>query len=275
MPSRSGDYLHRADRPLRSTSQRSREPSGICVASDRSRALSTGELIGRAPPAQDHSAWLITVPASACWVRVFHALVALCRPDRVRRPGLAPGKEKGEAARRSSGAGPRLCGTTNWKPDCLMDHLVQIILPLAAAAATMIVSSGRARADQLHTLVGLTLHHRADGHVARTQGTEPEFAWFSCSFHRAGLFAAALHAMRHQILGLGTAQVVLTTALVAVALAGWPAAGARLRRRRCLRAVRRPPSSAASWREQGEDVTAHVVWPGPFRCSRMSYRRPL
>ncbi len=103
-----------------------------------------------------------------------------------------------------------------------MDHLVQIILLLAVAVAVMVAFQRLHIPTSLgYLLVGLILGPHTAGPTVHV----PEFkvlAEFGVVFllFSIGLSYSLpqLHAMRHQILGLGTAQVVLTTAVVAVLL---------------------------------------------------------
>ncbi len=103
-----------------------------------------------------------------------------------------------------------------------MDHLVQIILLLAVAVAVMVAFQRLHIPSSLgYLLVGLILGPHTAGPTVHV----PEFkalAEFGVVFllFTIGLNYSLpqLHAMRHQILGLGTAQVVLTTAVVAVLL---------------------------------------------------------
>ena len=109
-----------------------------------------------------------------------------------------------------------------------MDHLVQIILLLAVAVATMIVFQRLHVPTSLgYLLVGLILGPHTIGPTVHV-GEFKVLAEFGVVFLLFSIGLAyslpQLHAMRHQILGLGTAQVLLTTALVAVLLwlAGQP-----------------------------------------------------
>ena len=103
-----------------------------------------------------------------------------------------------------------------------MDHLVQIILLLAAAVAIMIAFQRMHVPTSLgYLLVGLILGPHTIGptvHVAEFKVLAEfgvVFLLFSIGLNYS---LPQLHAMRHQILGLGTAQVVLTTAVVGVLL---------------------------------------------------------
>ena len=142
-----------------------------------------------------------------------------------------------------------------------MDHLVQIILLLAVAVATMIVFQRLHVPTSLgYLLVGLILGPHTIGptvHVAEFK-VLAEFGVVFLLFSIGLAYSLPqLHAMRHQILGLGTAQVVFTTALVAVLLwlAGQPPVLAFV-----VGAVFAQSSSTIIGRqlaEQGEDATAH------------------
>ena len=98
----------------------------------------------------------------------------------------------------------------------LMDHLLQIILLLTVAVAAMVIFQRLHIPSSLgYLLVGLLLGPHTMGPNVHV----PEFkvlAEFGVVFllFSIGLNYSLpqLHAMRHQILGLGTAQVVLTTA---------------------------------------------------------------
>ncbi len=142
-----------------------------------------------------------------------------------------------------------------------MDHLVQIILLLAVAVATIIVFQRLHVPTSLgYLLVGLILGPHTIGptvHVAEFK-VLAEFGVVFLLFSIGLAYSLPqLHAMRHQILGLGTAQVVLTTALVAVLLwlAGQPPVLAFV-----VGAVFAQSSSTIIGRqlaEQGEDASAH------------------
>jgi len=103
-----------------------------------------------------------------------------------------------------------------------MDHLVQIILLLGVAVAIMVVFQRLHVPSSLgYLLAGLILGPHTVGPTVHV----PEFevlAEFGVVFllFSIGLNYSLpqLHAMRHQILGLGTAQVVLTTAVVSLLL---------------------------------------------------------
>jgi len=161
-----------------------------------------------------------------------------------------------------------------------MDHLAQIVLLLAVSVLVMVTFQRLHIPSSLgYLLVGLILGPHTAGptvYVAEFKILAEfgvVFLLFSIGLNYS---LPQLHAMRHQILGLGTAQVVLTTALVtgllwlagldaAVAFViGWPSSSVR-----CLRS-RRPPSSAGSWpnRVRRRPRMAGSVW--PFRSSRTS-----
>jgi len=142
-----------------------------------------------------------------------------------------------------------------------MDHLIQIILLLAVAVAIMVAFQRLHIPSSLgYLLVGLILGPHTVGPTVHV----PEFkalAEFGVVFllFTIGLNYSLpqLHAMRHQILGLGTAQVALTTAVVAVLLwlAGMNAVVAFV-----VGAVFAQSSSTIIGRqlaEQGEDATPH------------------
>lgn len=103
-----------------------------------------------------------------------------------------------------------------------MDHLVQIIMLLGVAVTIMVIFQRLHIPSSLgYLLVGLILGPHTAGPTVHV----PEFkvlAEFGVVFllFSIGLNYSLpqLHAMRHQILGLGTAQVLLTTAVVAVLL---------------------------------------------------------
>lgn len=103
-----------------------------------------------------------------------------------------------------------------------MDHLVQIIILLAVAVATLIAFQRLHVPTSLgYLLVGLVLGPHTAGptvHVAEFKMLAEfgvVFLLFSIGLNYS---LPQLHAMRHQILGLGTAQVALTTALVGTLL---------------------------------------------------------
>lgn len=142
-----------------------------------------------------------------------------------------------------------------------MDHLVQIILLLAVSVMVMVAFQRLHIPSSLgYLLVGLILGPHTVGPTVHV----PEFkvlAEFGVVFllFSIGLNYSLpqLHAMRHQILGLGTAQVALTTAMVTVLLwlAGLDAVAAFV-----VGAVFAQSSSTIIGRqlaEQGEDTTPH------------------
>jgi monovalent cation:H+ antiporter-2, CPA2 family len=142
-----------------------------------------------------------------------------------------------------------------------MGHLAQIILLLGVAVAIMVAFQRLHIPSSLgYLLVGLILGPHTVGPTVHV----PEFkvlAEFGVVFllFSIGLNYSLpqLHAMRHQILGLGTAQVVLTTAIVAVLLwlAGLEAVAAFV-----VGAVFAQSSSTIIGRqlaEQGEDNSPH------------------
>ena len=142
-----------------------------------------------------------------------------------------------------------------------MDHLVQVILLLAVAVAVMVAFQRLHIPSSLgYLLVGLILGPHTAGPTVHV----PEFkalAEFGVVFllFSIGLNYSLpqLHALRHQILGLGTAQVALTTAVVTVLLwlAGMPAVVAFV-----IGAVFAQSSSTIIGRqlaEQGEEAAPH------------------
>ena len=142
-----------------------------------------------------------------------------------------------------------------------MDNLAQIILLLGVAVAIMLAFQRLHIPSSLgYLLVGLVLGPHTVGPTVYV----PEFkvlAEFGVVFllFSIGLNYSLpqLHAMRHQILGLGTAQVALTTAAVAVLLwlAGLDGVAAFV-----VGAVFAQSSSTIIGRqlaEQGEDSTPH------------------
>ncbi len=142
-----------------------------------------------------------------------------------------------------------------------MDHLVQIILLLLVSVTVMVAFQRLHVPSSLgYLLVGLILGPHTAGPTVHV----PEFkvlAEFGVVFllFSIGLNYSLpqLHAMRHQILGLGTAQVALTTAAVAALLwiAGLSPAVAFV-----IGAVFAQSSSTIIGRqlaEQGEDATPH------------------
>jgi CPA2 family monovalent cation:H+ antiporter-2 len=142
-----------------------------------------------------------------------------------------------------------------------MDNLAQIILLLAVAVAIMIAFQRLHVPTSLgYLLVGLILGPHTVGPTVDVQGFKVlaefgvVFLLFSIGLNYS---LPQLHAMRHQILGLGTAQVALTTAVVGVLLwlAGMSAAVAFV-----IGAVFAQSSSTIIGRqlaEQGEDGSPH------------------
>ena len=103
-----------------------------------------------------------------------------------------------------------------------MDHLAQVILLLAVAVVTMVAFQRLHVPTSLgYLLVGLILGPHTAGPTVNVAGFKVlaefgvVFLLFSIGLNYS---LPQLHAMRHQILGLGTAQVVLTTVVVAVLL---------------------------------------------------------
>lgn len=142
-----------------------------------------------------------------------------------------------------------------------MDHLIQIILLLGVGVAVLVIFQRLHIPSSLgYLLVGLILGPHTAGptvHVAEFKVLAEfgvVFLLFSIGLNYS---LPQLHAMRHQILGLGTAQVALTTAVVAVLL--WladvhPAVAF------VIGAVFAQSSSTIIGRqltEQGEDATPH------------------
>ncbi len=142
-----------------------------------------------------------------------------------------------------------------------MNNLDQILLLLAVAVAIMIVFQRLHVPTSLgYLLVGLILGPHTAGPTVNVAGLKVlaefgvVFLLFSIGLNYS---LPQLHAMRHQILGLGTAQVVLTTMVVAVLLwlAGVSAAVAFV-----IGAVFAQSSSTIIGRqlsEQGEDGSPH------------------
>ncbi len=143
----------------------------------------------------------------------------------------------------------------------MMEHLAQILMLLGVAVAVVVTF------QQLHvpTSIGYLLVGVILGpHTVGPEFNVPEFqtlAEFGVVFllFTIGLNYSLpqLHALRHQVLGLGTAQVMLTTAVVAVALwlAGVPAAAAFV-----IGAVFAQSSSTiigSQLAEQGEENSPH------------------
>lgn len=142
-----------------------------------------------------------------------------------------------------------------------MDLLVQVILLLAVAVATMLAFQRLHVPTSLgYLLVGLILGpHTAGPTVHMTEfKVLAEFGVVFLLFSIGLNYSLPqLHAMRHQILGLGTAQVVITTALVGALL--W-LAGANPVVAFVVGAVFAQSSSTIIGRqlaEQGEDATPH------------------
>ena len=142
-----------------------------------------------------------------------------------------------------------------------MDHLVQIILLLAVSVTVMVAFQRLHIPSSLgYLLVGLILGPHTAGptvHVSEFKVLAEfgvVFLLFSIGLNYS---LPQLHAMRHQILGLGTAQVALTTAAVATLLwmTGLSPAVAFV-----IGAVFAQSSSTIIGRqlaEQGEDATPH------------------
>ena len=142
-----------------------------------------------------------------------------------------------------------------------MDHLVQIILLLAVSVTVMVAFQRLHIPSSLgYLLVGLILGPHTAGptvHVSEFKILAEfgvVFLLFSIGLNYS---LPQLHAMRHQILGLGTAQVALTTAAVATLLwlAGVAPAVAFV-----VGSVFAQSSSTIIGRqlaEQGEDATPH------------------
>lgn len=142
-----------------------------------------------------------------------------------------------------------------------MDHLIQIILLLGVGVAVLVIFQRLHIPSSLgYLLVGLILGPHTAGptvHVAEFKVLAEfgvVFLLFSIGLNYS---LPQLHAMRGQILGLGTAQVVLTTAVVAslLWLGGMYPAVAFV-----IGAVFAQSSSTIIGRqlaEQGEDATPH------------------
>lgn len=142
-----------------------------------------------------------------------------------------------------------------------MEHLTQILLLLGLAVVVIITFQRLHIPSSLgYLLVGLLLGPYTSGPVVAV----PEFKALSEFGVVFLLFSIGLnyslpqlHAMRHQILGLGTAQVALTTAGVALTL--W-LAGLNPETAFVIGAVFAQSSSTIIGRqlaEQGEDATPH------------------
>jgi monovalent cation:H+ antiporter-2, CPA2 family len=113
-----------------------------------------------------------------------------------------------------------------------MEHLEQIILLLAVAVAVVVMFQRLHIPTSLgYLLVGVILGPHTAGPTVHVQGFEA-LAEFGVVFllFTIGLNYSLpqLHALRHQVLGLGTAQVVLSTVIVGllVWLAGLPGSAA-------------------------------------------------
>lgn len=142
-----------------------------------------------------------------------------------------------------------------------MDHLVQIILLLAVSVTVMVAFQRLHIPSSLgYLLVGLILGPHTAGPTVLVSEFKVlaefgvVFLLFSIGLNYS---LPQLHAMRHQILGLGTAQVALTTAAVATLLwmTGLSPAVAFV-----IGAVFAQSSSTIIGRqlaEQGEDATPH------------------
>ncbi len=142
-----------------------------------------------------------------------------------------------------------------------MDHFVQIILLLAVTVAIMVAFQRLNIPSSLgYLLVGLILGPHTAGptvYVAEFEALAEfgvVFLLFSIGLNYS---LPQLNAMRHQILGLGTAQVAMSTAVVALLLwlVGLGAVEAFI-----IGAVFAQSSSTIIGRqlaEQGEDATAH------------------
>ncbi len=105
----------------------------------------------------------------------------------------------------------------------MMEHLAQIILLLAVAVAVVVTFQRLHIPTSLgYLLVGVILGPNTIGPTVHLDGFEA-LAEFGVVFllFTIGLNYSLpqLHALRHQVLGLGTAQVVLTTAIVG--MLGW------------------------------------------------------
>jgi len=142
-----------------------------------------------------------------------------------------------------------------------MEHLVQIILLLAVSVMVMVAFQRMHIPSSLgYLLVGLILGPHTIGPTVHVQEFKAlaefgvVFLLFSIGLNYS---LPQLHAMRHQILGLGTAQVAFTTAVVTALLwlAGMNAVVAFV-----IGAVFAQSSSTIIGRqlaEQGEDATPH------------------
>jgi len=143
----------------------------------------------------------------------------------------------------------------------MMEHLAQILMLLGVAVAVVVTFQRLHIPTSLgYLLVGVILGPHTSGPTVNV----PEFkalAEFGVVFllFTIGLNYSLpqLHALRHQVLGLGTAQVVFTTAIVGVLvwLAGVPAAAAFV-----IGAVFAQSSSTiigSQLSEQGEENSPH------------------
>ncbi|MDP2170624.1 MAG: cation:proton antiporter [Rhodocyclaceae bacterium] len=142
-----------------------------------------------------------------------------------------------------------------------MENLVQIILLLGMAVAIMVAFQRLHIPSSLgYLLVGLILGPHTAGptvHVTEFKALAEFGVVFLLFTIGLNYSLPQLHAMRHQILGLGTAQVVLTTAVVTVLL--W-LAGMNVVVAFVIGAVFAQSSSTIIGRqlaEQGEDATPH------------------
>jgi CPA2 family monovalent cation:H+ antiporter-2 len=113
-----------------------------------------------------------------------------------------------------------------------MEHLAQIVMMLAVAVAVVVAFRHLHIPTSLgYLLVGVILGPHTIGptvHVPEFQALAEFGVVFLLFTIGLNFSLPQLHALRHQVLGLGTAQVVLTTAAVAVVmwLAGLDAAAA-------------------------------------------------
>ena len=113
-----------------------------------------------------------------------------------------------------------------------MAHLTQILLLLAVAVAVVLACQRLQVPTSLgYLLVGVILGPHTVGptiHVPEFEALAEFGVVFLLFTIGLNFSLPQLHALRHQVLGLGTGQVVLTTAAVGVAawLAGVPAAAA-------------------------------------------------
>ena len=143
----------------------------------------------------------------------------------------------------------------------MMEHLAQVILLLAIAVA-VVVSFQRLHVPTSlgYLLVGVILGPHTVGptvYISQFDALAEYGVVFLLFTIGLNFSLPQLHALRHQVLGLGTGQVALTTAVVALGLwlGGLPAAAAFV-----FGAVFAQSSTtiiASLLAEQGEDNSRH------------------